>query len=137
MRNGQRWEAIMTNAEMVDVLISKYGFLRDEMLSHIGFAKGHVKHFSLLAGDAGGLIAFLFDNAHIDLSHSGWMWVILMLLLSTVATYLYFDIIGSYFCMMCVGARLGSLETKINELAGSRLLLWETVGSDRLLLRER
>lgn len=109
------------------LLMTKYSILRQETLTCISNYKAHVKYFQIVIGT---VIAFfgvsLSKGGELPFLNSRLFWLVAMFLVTTVISYIAFDVIQSIYSMMVIGARLAVLEEMINTLANERLLAWES-----------
>lgn len=113
--------------EIVDVLMRKYGLLRQEIGLHLGFYKSHVRNFQFMATAifAGG--GYIW--AHPDLMPNGttwWWWWLAVTIIPIIGNYLLLDIIESQYAVALISARLATIEGTINAIAGRTVLVWES-----------
>lgn len=120
----------------VDVLIKKYGFLREEVMFYLRTAKLHTRYFQAVSGGSLLIIWYLFFYANpkqfegvltaIQVTPS-LLFAFVILATNITAFYFAFDLLDCYFCVFVAGARLASIEDQINEKMRTPLLMWETM----------
>lgn len=113
--------------EVVDILFKKYSLLRQEVLFHLSYYKGHVRNFQIIASAIVGIAAYALSHPSLlPTVHNWWAWWALATLVPIVANYLTFDVIEAQYSIIIICERLATLEEAINHLVGRRLLIWET-----------
>lgn len=120
----------------VDVLMKKYGFLREEIMFYLRTAKLHTKYFQAFFGGSLLIVWYLFFYAEkkrfdevlaaIQVIPSE-LFAFVMLATNITAYYFAFDLLDCYFCVFVAGARLANIEDQINEKSRATLLIWETM----------
>ena len=127
MMKNKEENALIKPIEAADLLMRKYVSLHSEVDLQIGFYKSHVRNFQLLASAlvaTGALV--LSNNLAISLTNDTWViWYIGLIILTLTANYLFVDILDPQYSLLCLGSRLATIETKLNEILGQRLFIWE------------
>jgi hypothetical protein len=118
-----------------DILIKKYGFLREEIMFYIAGTKSHIRYFQVFIGGSLVIIWYFFgalgSNSFVSslqaygLSKDKLLFLI-MLSLTIVSFYFIFDLLEIFFTTALLSARLAMIEEHINKLARYRVLEWES-----------
>ncbi len=118
---------LLTAGEVADILLRKYTLLKQEIFLHIGYYKGHVRNFQLIATAIFGAGAYVASNQKLfPTPDNWWAWWALTTFIPLVSNYLLFDIVETQYATILLGERLATIEEQINELAGKHLLIWES-----------
>jgi hypothetical protein len=116
----------------VDVLMRKYGLLKQEVWLHIGFYKSHVARFQLMGAALFAVGAYIATHSELLPNHnSWWYWWVAASFIPVLANFLMFDIIESQYATILLADRMATIEEDINQTLGKRVLIWETFGSPR------
>jgi len=121
----------LSENEKAEILMKKYGLLRDEVTTLISIYKTHVRHFLTILTAILVLLGYLIGKQ--QPIHSWVFWLAVSFFTTTAISYVVFDVLQSLFSINVLGARLSVIEEKINSLAGERLLQWETLSPCRAL----
>jgi hypothetical protein len=112
--------------ETAELLEKHYSSLRQESLLQIQSIKNHVKNSQLLISAIISVTVFLGGSPNYNLREdTAWLWVIFMLVATTLTYYLLYAIIEAIFGMHSLGEYLACLERRINEIAGKKIMFWE------------
>jgi hypothetical protein len=108
-----------------DILMRKYSILREETIFAMNQYTLQTKYLQIIL--AGILVIIGFETqGKVDFFHNRLFITILMFAMTTVVSYIVLAVLDGLYKMIVTGARLSTIETKINELAKEKLLLWET-----------
>ena len=114
------------NDTMIDVLMTKYGILREDIIAHMGYLRSHVKYFQLISGAILAISGYVLSKPNFIPNEYTWfLWLIAIASIPIIINYLIFDFFHALYCLHIIGERLAMIETKINEMVGQELLMWE------------
>jgi hypothetical protein len=122
---------IVSESDILKILMQKYALLKQEVCLHIGYFKGHVAKFQLMGSALLAAGAYIISNSKILYPgrENWWIWWLGTTILPVMCHYLIFDIIESQYALILLGERLATLEEEVNERVGRRLLIWDSLVS--------
>jgi hypothetical protein len=111
----------------IDILVTKYGLLRGDIAAQINYFKNHIRNFQLVFIPIITSIGYFSVEPKYAPNHSNRLfWLLLGYAVITVCCYAVYDILEAGYWIRLLEARLASLETKINQMADDRLLIWQS-----------
>lgn len=120
----------------VEILLQEYSLLRAEVMDRAKETKSHIRYFQAFAVILLAILsAYVSQPSGSRLLIPWWILEVGLFVLITIADYMVFDLLESYFTISAVAALLAVLEEQINAIMGKRLLLWESEISGMLLWR--
>ena len=114
--------------QALDLLIRKYAILKSDILVQIGGIKNHVRNGQVLATVVVAVLVFLLGHNEYQLSpDTKYIWLLVSFIIITITYYLIYDVLESSFAVECISERIISIEHRINEIVGEKILIWESV----------
>src|ERR1700760_1549236 len=84
----------------VDLLFRYYQVLKQDLLMQMSSFKNHVRNSQIVGGGLLSLLSFLLANKNYALSNDNiWLWIIVMVSLTTVTYYLVHDVLEAIFAI--------------------------------------
>jgi hypothetical protein len=116
----------------IDILMREYLALRAEILEFVRYYRAHARYAGVFLGVVVALVSFAAkSDGGLALAHSRLFVFAIGIGITTAVTYFAFDALEAQYAMFAVGSRAATLEDEINNRAGKRLLIWESILSDR------
>jgi hypothetical protein len=121
----------LKDEQKIDILMKEYGSVRDDIQQTINRAKAHIRHFQIVLTAIIALFAVVIRK-DTDIATSIAFWIFVMYSITTIVSYVVFDMVEIQYGIQIGGARCGVLEEMVNKRANEALLVWETEMADRL-----
>jgi hypothetical protein len=113
--------------EQVDLLMKKYGMVRQELMLYMSNYKSNVKYMNYVII---GLVAIFSlsvgKDRDLGLINSRLFWIFLGAAITTIVGYISYDLLESQYALKSLAARAVALEKTINRIVGKNLLMWES-----------
>jgi hypothetical protein len=133
MCTKEQHDEVLSPKETIDLLMRKYTVMYSALLMRATSYTSHVRNSQIVATLIVGTAALAFNVQSLQLTNGTkkW-WALLTLVAISVIYYIWYDTLDAHFAVVSHSARIKSLETQINKVAGRELLIWETVIAPKL-----
>lgn len=102
--------------------------LRQDVLLQVGALKHHVRNTQIILSIFVTATLGSLNTVNFALTNdTKYYWIFFMILVTTVTYYLLYDVFDSGFSINVVGEVLGSLERRINKIAGDEVIMWDSI----------
>ena len=102
--------------------------MRQEVLLQVGSLKNHVRNTQIILSVFVTATLYSLNTPTFALTDgTKYYWIFFMILVTTVIYYLLYDVLDSGFSINVAGEVLGSLERRVNKVAGEQVIKWDSI----------
>lgn len=131
MHSEQQSVPIADHTKDVDLLFRYYQLLKQDLLLQTGSFKNHVRNSQIAGGALVAILPFMITRAPISQDNK-WLWIIVMVTITTVIYYLIFDVMEAVFAIRALEGFLSFLEKRMNKTLGTHKLIWQSAVAEKL-----
>lgn len=119
--------------DIADLLFKKYSLLKAEVHLQINSQKNRVRNVQIVAYALATGVTYVFlEGKYVPSDTNMFVWAAGLLVAICLVFYLIYDAIDPYYEIGILGERMATLEKKINDIAGAKLLVWEQDLSEKV-----
>jgi hypothetical protein len=119
--------SLQKDSELLELLMEYYKVLKQDMLLQMSSVKNHVRNSQIIGATLVALLTILLNTNNFSVTtNTVYLWVIAAFALNTLSYYLIYDVLEAVYAVKALESYLSTLETRINDLIGKRVLMWQS-----------
>src|SRR5205085_355697 len=107
---------------------TEYQLHKQEVNEHLQFYQSQLRQFQFVYGAVAAIVGFLLANPTVRPNlELWWLWWASSFIIPLVTSYIVLAISQAIYHLVLLSGRLRDIESKINSISHSRLLIWDSV----------